>query len=385
MTNLNIGTHWASSWTTAPAPAEGVALHNQTLRMIAHMSIGGRTLRVRLSNGYGTRDLLVGNSHLGLRSQGAGIVPGSDRPLTFGGGASAKIAPGAFVVSDPIELEVPALTDVVVSFYLPQDVGADFQVTGHLNGHQTGYISPPGDFSAAAAMPVTRETEDFLFLSAVEVLAPAGAAGIVALGDSLTDCNISTLDANNRWPDQLARRLAARPSERMPGVMNQGFGGNRILHDSRDESAVRRFDRDVLAQPGVTHVIVLVGINDIRNHTGNPDEVVTAAEMIAGVHQLAVRAHTASLKILCGTLLTFEFETFNPGFYSPEGEAKRVAVNQWIHGCGAFDGAIDFEAALRDPGHPTRMLPKYDCGDHLHPSDAGYLRMGDIIDFSLFD
>jgi lysophospholipase L1-like esterase len=171
----------------------------------------------------------------------------------------------------------------------------------------------------------------------------------------------------------------------MLGVMNQGIGGNRILHDGRGGSGLRRFDRDVLAQPGVTHVIVLLGINDIRNRGGNPDEVVTAEAMIAGLHQLTVRAHARGLKIFGGTLLTFEYETFNPGFYTPEGEAKRQAVNAWIRHSGAFDAVIDFEAALRDPGHPTQMLPLNDCGDHLHPSDTGYLHMGDVIDLSLFD
>jgi lysophospholipase L1-like esterase len=168
--------------------------------------------------------------------------------------------------------------------------------------------------------------------------------------------------------------------------MNQGIGGNRILHDIRGDSGLRRFDRDVLAQTGVTHVIVLLGINDIRNRNQKPEEFVSADEMIAGLHQLALRAHARGLKIFGGTLLTFEYETFNPGFYTPEGEAKRQAVNAWIRrNSGVFDNVIDFEQGLRDPSHPTQMLPIYDCGDHLHPSDAGYLRMGDIIDLSLFD
>ncbi|HEY8694461.1 MAG TPA: GDSL-type esterase/lipase family protein, partial [Chloroflexota bacterium] len=168
-------------------------------------------------------------------------------------------------------------------------------------------------------------------------------------------------------------------------VMNQGFGGNRILHDGRGDSGVRRFDRDVLAQPGATHVVVLLGINDIRNRVQLPDEFVSAEEMIAGLRQLTVRAHAGGLKIFGGTLLTFENETFNPGFYTPEGEIKRQAVNNWIREGGAFDAVIDFEAALRDPSRPTQMLPKWDVGDHLHPSDAGFLHMGDVIDLSLFD
>lgn len=376
--------HWVGTWTTTPAPVEGVALGNQTIRMIARLSIGGDRVRVRLSNACGTRRLAVGAAHVGLRGDGAALVPGSGRPLTFNGAPGITIPAGALAVSDPVDLPVPPLGDLAVSIYLPGDVPASFQVTGHGNAHQTNYLSPPGDFAAATELPVQATTEDFLFVSAVEVLAPRETGGIVTLGDSLTDCNLSQLDANHRWPDQLARRLVARGGRQL-GVMNQGIGGNRILHDGRGDSGVRRFDRDVLAQPGVTHAIVLLGINDIRNRGQLPEEFVSAQEMIAGLHQMATRAHARGIKLFGGTLLTFEYETFNPGFYTPEGEEKRQTVNTWIRESGAFDAVVDFEAALRDPGHTTQMLPKYDCGDHLHPSDTGYLRMGDSIDLSLFD
>ena len=377
--------HWVGTWTTTPAPVEGLALESQTLRMIARVSIGGSTVRVRLSNACGLRALEIGAAHVALRSEGAAIAPGSDRPLTFGGSPRASIPAGALIVSDPVELDVPPLCDLAVSFHLPGSVPETFMVTGHGNAHQTGYISPAGEFTAAAELPVQQTTEAFLFLSCVEVLASDETGGIVALGDSLTDANTSTLDANVRWPDQLARRLVARSGGRPMAVMNQGIGGNRILHDGRGDCGLRRFDRDVLAQPGMTHAIVLLGINDIRNRLQRPEEVVSAEEMIAGLQQLAVRAHAGGIKIFGGTLLTFENETFNPGFYTPEGEAKRQAVNAWIRSSDAFDAVIDFEAALRDPGHPTQMLPKWDVGDHLHPSDAGFLHMGDAIDLALFD
>lgn len=375
---------WVGTWATTPAPIEGIALENQTIRMIARVSIGGRRIGVRLSNAFGLRKLAIGNARVALRAAGAGIIPGSDRPLTFNGAPFTTIAVGALAVSDAVDLDLPPLSDLVISVHLPGSVPENFLVTGHGNAHQTNYISPPGDHTAAPVMPVKRTTEDFLVVSGVDVLAPANTGGIVAFGDSLTDCNISRLDANNRWPDQLARRLVARGG-RMFGVMNQGIGGSRILHDIRGDSGLRRFDRDVLAQTGVTHVIVLMGINDIRNRWQKTDEFVSAEELIAGLNQFAVRAHARGVKIFGGTLVTFEFETFNPGFYTPEGEAKRQAVNAWIRDSGAFDAVIDFEKALRDPSHPTRMLPAYDCGDHLHPSDAGYLRMGDSIDLSLFD
>jgi len=377
--------HWLGAWTTTPAPVEGLELSNQTLRMIARVSIGGRTVRVRLSNAYGARKLEIGGLHIAIRSEGPAIVAGSDRTVTFNGSPSASIPAGALVVSDPIDLDVLALADMAVTFHLPGDMPETFMITGHGNAHQTNWISPPGDFAAAADMPVKATTEAFLFLSSVEVLAPPETGGIVALGDSLTDANTSTLDANCRWPDQLARRLVARSGGRPMAVMNQGIGGNRILHDGRGDSGLRRFDRDVLAQPGVTHVIVLLGINDIRNRAQRQEELVSAEEMIDGLHQLTVRAREAGLRIFGGTLLTFENETFNPGFYTPAGEVKRQDVNAWIRESGAFDAVIDFEAALRDPSHPTQMLPKWDVGDHLHPSDAGFLHMGDIIDLSLFD
>jgi len=379
------GLHWVGTWTTAPAPTEGRSLNNQTLRMITHLSIGGSRLRVRFSNAYGTRKLVIAAAHVALRSAGSDLLPGSDRALTFNGAQSIAIPAGALAVSDAVDLEVAPLADLAVSIYLPGNVPDGFQVTGHGNAHQTNYISTPGDYCCNPDMPVGELTTAYLFVTGVEVLAPAETGAIVTVGDSLTDCNISKLDANNRWPDQLARRLIARRDGRQLGVMNQGIGGNRILHDGRGDSGLRRFDRDVLAHSGVTHFIVLLGINDIRNREQKPEERVSAEDMIAGLSQLAMRSHAHGLKIFGGTLLTFEYETFNPGFYTPEGEAKRQAVNAWIRQSGSFDAVIDFEQALLDPGHRTRMLPEYDCGDHLHPSDAGYLHMGDCIDLSLFD
>jgi lysophospholipase L1-like esterase len=376
--------HWVGTWTATPVPVEGRSISNQTLRMIAHISIGGSMLRVRLSNAYGRKALTIGAASLGLRGAGSEIRPESGRTLTFNGSPSTSIPAGSLIVSDSVELEAPALSDIAVSIYIPGDVPETFQVTGHGNAHQTNYISTPGNFSSESDLPAGDVTSAYLLLNGIDVLAPAETGGIVSVGDSLTDCNVSRLDANNRWPDQLARRIVAQGG-RMFGVMNQGLGGNRILHDGRGDCGVRRLDRDVLAQPGATHLIVLLGINDIRNRGQLPEEDVSAEEMIGGLQQMALRAHAAGLKILGGTLLTFEYETFNPGFYSPEGEAKRQAVNAWIREAGAFDAVIDFEKALLDPDRPTRMLPVFDCGDHLHPSDAGYLHMGDSIDLSIFD
>jgi lysophospholipase L1-like esterase len=378
------GMHWVGTWATAPAPAEGVALGNQTLRMNARISIGGSTLRVRLSNAYGIRPLTVGAVRIGARAGGPGVVPESARTVTFGGERSATIAVGALLVSDPVELAVAPLADLAISIYLPGDLPASFGITGRY-ARQTNYISPPGDFSAEDVMPVGRLTDDWYFVNGIDVLAEASTGGIVTLGDSLTDANISTHDAFCRWPDQLARRLVARTGGRAMGVMNQGLGGNRILHDIRGDSGLRRFDRDVLAQPGVTHAIVLLGTNDLRNRWAKPEEEVTAEQMIAGLKQMAVRSRGNGIRIFGGTLMPFENETFLVGAWNPAREAVRQAVNAWIRDAGAFDVVIDFDKGVRDPEHPTSMLPVYDCGDHLHPSDRGYNRMGDIIDLSLFD
>ncbi len=377
-------THWVGTWTATPAPAEGVALANQTLRMNPRISLGGSTFRVRLSNAYGEGKLRIGAAHIGRRAAGASVVPGSNQQLTFGGATEATIAAGALLISDPVAMDLPPLSDVAVSVYLPDTLTASFQITGRY-ARQTNYISPLGDFSAAESMPVGKIVDDWYFLSGLDVVTETTTGGIVALGDSLTDGNISTHDAYCRWPDQLARRLIARRGGRTMAVMNQGLGGNRILHDQRGSSGLRRFDRDVLSQPGVTHAIICLGINDLRNRMGRPEETVTAPQMIAGLKQLALRAQARGIKFFGGTLPPYENETFFPGAWTPEREAKRQAVNTWIRTGGAFDAVIDFEAGLRDPTHPTRMLPIYDCGDHLHPSDVGYNRMGDIIDLSLFD
>lgn len=376
--------HWVGTWTAAPAPAEAGAISNQTVRMNPRVSIGGDRVRVRISNAYGARPLLVGAAWLGLRDKGPAIVADSHKALTFGTEESATIAAGAFIVSDPVAFELPPLADIAVSVYLPGELTVNSGITGRY-ARQTNYISPPGNFASSSVMPVGSITGEWFFVSGVDVLASPETGAVVALGDSLTDANISTIDAFCRWPDQLSRRLQARPRGRPMGVMNQGLGGNRILHDIRGDSGLRRFDRDVLAQPGVTHVIVMLGTNDLRNRWAKPEEEVNAEQMIAGMKQLSVRAHTRGIKIFGGTLTGFENETFLPGAWTPEREKTRQAFNEWVREAGAFDAVIDFDRALRDPERPVSMLPIYDCGDHLHPSDLGYNKMGDAIDLSLFE
>jgi lysophospholipase L1-like esterase len=379
-------THWIGTWTAAPAPAEGAAFANHTLRMIPRVSIGGTRLRVRISNAYGIRPVAIGAACVGLRRSGPAVAPGSNRRLTFGGDRSATIAAGAFVVSDPVDLAVAPLSDLAVSVHLPEDLPASFGITGRY-ARQTNYISPPGDFTASEVMPVGKLTDDWYFVCGVDVVAASATGAIVALGDSLTDANISTHDGHHSWPSQLARRLVARSSGRPMAVMNQGLGGNRILHDIRGDSGLRRFDRDVLAQPGVTHTIIMLGTNDLRNRWRKPEEEVSAAQMIAGLKQFAVRGHAHGIKVIGATLTPFENALAgrpNQGYFTLDKEVRRLAVNHWIRTNGAFDAIIDFDRVIADPRRSEAIAAPYDSGDHLHPNDAGYRAMGEAVDLKLF-
>jgi lysophospholipase L1-like esterase len=380
------GEKWVGAWATGLVTVDKSAFENQTLRLIVRSTLGGKRLRIRLSNLYGNQKLTIGAAHIGLRDGASErVVAGSDRTLTFGGEGAAVIGPGALLVSDPVDLDVKALSDLAISLYIPGEVPEAFPITGHGNCHQTNYLSVEGDHTAAASFPVKEKTENWYFLSAVEMLAPADTGVVVCFGDSLTEGNLSSLDSNSRWPDQLARRLAARGG-RAFAVLNQGIGGNRILHDMRGDSGLRRFDRDVLAQPGVTHAFIYIGTNDLRNQRGNAAESVTADQMIAGLKQLALRAKAGGLTVYGAAMIPYENETYFPGAWTPAGEAKRQAINAWIraHGMEYFDALIDFDKVVLDPAHPTAMRAEYDCGDHLHPSDNGYRHMGDAIDLKLF-
>jgi lysophospholipase L1-like esterase len=388
------GTHWVVTWGASPARqlgdeaqmrADKLAFDNQTLREIVHTSVGSNTIRVRLSNAYGKETVEIGAAHVALRAEGAGIVAGSDRALTFSGRSSVSIPPNAPVLSDPVKLEVPAASDLAISVFIPKEAeGAGI----HYAAQQTSYIGA-GDLTSAASIPEAATITSWVFLTGVDVLAPESTSAVVAFGDSITDGAHSTIDANHRWPDFLAARLLDRHGKKV-AVLDAGIGGNRILHDAKTNvrfgvNALARFDRDVLAQPGVKYVIVLEGINDL-GHAGTSaplSETVSAEDIIAGLRQLIDRAHEKGLKIFGATLTPFEGTAF-PGYFTPEKEVKRKAVNQWIRTGHAFDGVIDFEKAVRDPDHPDRMLPAYDGGDHLHPGDAGYKAMGAVIPLSLF-
>jgi lysophospholipase L1-like esterase len=367
----------------AAAPPAGPApvrqFNNQTLRLIVRPTLAGQRLRVVLSNAFGTAPLVVGAAHLALRTKdAAGIDPMSSRAVKFSGSASTTIPAGAVIVSDPVDLNLPPSTDLVVDLYVPGDTAASGSpVTMHTGANQTSYVSSTGNFSGSETFPVAATTPSWFIIARVEVLTSPGTGVIVALGDSITDGTRSTPNTNNRWPDLLARRLAQAAGARM-AVLNAGIAGNRVLSDGAGQNILARFDRDVLTQTGVTHVIVLEGINDIGLGRSNP--LPSAADLIAGHRQLIRRAHARGLKIYGGTLTPFE----GAGYWTPEGEAKRAALNEWIRTSKEYDGVIDFDAATRDPKQPTKFLAPYNSGDNLHPSDAGYQAMANAIDLSLF-
>ena len=382
----NYDENWVGTWSTAlHEPNLGVpglsneGFNNQTLRQIVHTSVGGNRFRVRFST-FGAGALVIGEAHIGRSTKGGSIEPGSDRPLTFGGKPSITIPPGALVITDAVELDSPALGDLAISIYVP---GQTAPASWHFEGLQTSYISEPGNFTASTFVPVRSTETAWFWLAGVEVARSSKARSIVAFGDSLTDGTQSTIDANRRWPDQLARRLITEYGDRQIGVLNQGLAGNRLLHDSLGPNALARFDRDVLSQSGAAYVIVLFGAGDISN----PLDEVSADQIIQGHRQLIERAHAKNLKIFGGTL------TPNEGFivpgtsipaFNPTNEAKRQAVNAWIRQSADYDGIIDFDRALRDPGEPTRIQPAYDSGDHGHPNDEGYRQMAKSIDLTLF-
>jgi lysophospholipase L1-like esterase len=360
----------------APALAPPPSFNNQTIRMIVRSSIGGRRARVQLSNAFGAGPLKVGGAHIALRDTESAIVAASDRALTFSGKASFNIPPGADILSDPVDLDVPKLSDLVVSVYVPGEAMAP---TTHLTGLHTTYISKAGDFTKAVSIAEPTTTQSWYWLSSVEVLAPADAALIVAFGDSITDGATSTPDTNSSWPSQLARNLAANKATANLAIVNHGISGNRLLADGAGVSALARFDRDVLAQPGVKWLIVLEGINDIGLGARAADPI-TADDLIAAHKQIIERAHLHGIKAIGGTLTAFSGATY----YSPEGEAIRQAVNQWIRTGNGYDAVIDFDAATRDADDPKQIRAAYNIRDHLHPNDAGYKAMAEAVDLTLF-
>jgi lysophospholipase L1-like esterase len=389
--------HWVSAWSAAmhaPLPFPGLppspVFENQTIRMVVRPTIGGTRVRIRLSNAFGTTALKIATAHIALASKDAKIFPESDLALTFSGKPSITIPPGAPVLSDAADMKVSQFTEIAVSIFLPEKTPAS---TVHFWGQHPTYVSEMGDFSGKADIPNPTAKTSWYWLADVELWTSEQTAATVTLGDSITDGVGAPQGDYTDWPDLLANRLAGEHGPPGLAVLNEGIGGNRILHDGAGVNTLARFDRDVLAQQGVVSLIVLEGINDIgwphmkpKLPNGNAireppfaKELVSTQELIMGLQQIIERAHHHGVRVFGATLLPYE----GADYFSDDGEATRQAVNQWIRTGGAFDGVVDFDAAVRDPNHPNQFREGYHSGDHLHPSATCYKAMADVVDLTL--
>lgn len=386
---------WVQTWGAAPLPPSPAlgpfpatpAFHDQTIRQTVRVSLGGQRLRIRFTNEYGAKPLALGAAFVALSDEKGNIQPGTARRLLFSGQPGTVVPAGAPLLSDPVDLAIKPLTSLSISVYLPEDTG---QCTCHQTGAQSMFVSDSGDFTDKPFAPA-QTLQIRAFLSGVEVQPAAAAKAVVVLGDSISDGVGATVDANHRWPDLLANRLDAKANAW--GVVNMGISGNRILGDGAGQSALARFDRDVLAVPGARAVIIFEGVNDLGISYGHPQgpmaerfkamapsSKVTAESMIAGYRQLIARAHAMGLKVLGATITPYG----GAMYFSAEGEAVRQAINTWIRTGHEVDGVIDFDAAIRDPAQPNQIKDGFHFGDHLHGSDAGYAAMAAAIDLSLF-
>ena len=420
---------WLPTWGTAemllPATAQAakklpVGKQDVTLRQVVHISQGGKRMRVTFTNEFGTTPLRISAAHVAFLSAGSKILLKTDHALSFKGQPGITLAPGQFASSDAVTETVPIFSDLVISTAIPaQDLPA---ITYHAAAHATTFIAPgeqttaeefnspaaappgikPPDIAAVATAPLgdrpiiesdkhpksavggggdlLAQTSSWYFLKDVEVNRTRKSAAVVALGDSITDGTGSTDETNRRWPDVLAPLLAAGKKTAALSVVNEGIGGNRILHEGTGPSALDRYDREVLSQPNARYVLMLEGINDIGNMHRAPADAITEQQLVDAFTSLASQAHSKGMKFIPATILPYG----GAKYYSDDGEAMRQQVNTFIRTSKLFDGFIDFDKVIRDPEHPDRMQAKYDHGDHLHPSDAGYAAMGAAIDLKLF-
>ena len=385
--------HWVSTWAASPMAAtpsplasagdlSAAGFRDQTIRDVVWASAGGRAARIRLSNVFGTRPVTFSQLDIGLSAGGAAVASGTNHPITFAGHAAVTIKPGAEAVSDPVRLNVPAETNLVVSLFTAAATGP---ATYHADAQQDNYLAAGNHAGRDSASPFTTTNGAWFFLDDVDVRAATSGA-VVALGDSITDGYQSTVGANARWPNDLARRFRAAGQARP--VVDEGISGNRLLNGSAcsGQSALTRFSRDVAGRTGARYVILLEGINDIgysldpNSGCTAPNTNVSAAQIIAGYQRIITAAHAAGLMIFGATMTPYQ----GSDYYSAAGEKKRETVNHWIRTSGAFDGVIDFDQAVRDPAAPLKLAPAYDSGDHLHPNDAGYQAMAKKINLAMF-
>ena len=382
---------WVATWGASqqvPEPHNALApddLHDATVRQIFHMSVGGPSLRVHLSNAFGTEALHFTSVHIArpLSPSSSEIDPKSDRPLAFAGSAQVTVPPGAEFISDPLDFAVAPLSNLAITFHL--DSPPDRQ-TSHPGSRATSYYLH-GDAVGAASLIDPKHVDHWFQISEIDVLAKPGAGLVIALGDSITDGRGSTTNGNDRWTDVLAARLQSASKTHDIAVVNKGTGGNHLLIDGLGQNVLARYDRDVLAPAGARWLIVFEGVNDLgglaQNGEVSPTEhAAFVSRVLAAYQQVIARAHAHGLRVYGATITPY----VGSGYYHPGplSEADRQAVNQWIRGTGHFDAVIDFDRVVRDPEHPDQLLPSYDSGDHLHLSVAGYKAMGSAIPLALF-
>ena len=391
---------WIASWassseSTNPDPNEPLlSVEDQTVRERVRVSIGGSQICIRLSNEYGSAPLLIGSMTVAAPNDAASVRPGSIQAVTFGGRNSVTIPAGAPVFSDPVAFPVASGAEISISLYFPKRVATP---TLHALALKRAVISQHGDHTRAEKIEGGAVSESSILVSAVLVPAQSSQRLVVAFGDSVTDGDGSTVDADHNWPSDLIRRLGKTPEGSKVAVVNEGIAGNRLLSDGSGisagfgVSALARFDRDVLALPGLTHIVLLEGVNDIGfpgaklgwSYLADPADVRTPEDLIDAYRQLIYRAHAHGVKVIGATISPCEGFVI-PGYYSESKEAFRQAANKWIRTSGSFDGVIDFDAVLQDPDHPSRLLPRFASPDHLHPNDVGYQAMANAIDLDLF-
>jgi lysophospholipase L1-like esterase len=382
---------WVETWGASqqiPEPQNALPaddLRDATVRQIFHLSVGGQTLLVHVSNAFGTEALHFTSVHIAraLSPASAAIEPGTEKALTFAGATEVTVPPGAEFISDPVDFPAGMLGDVAVTFHLDAPPARE---TGHPGSRATSYYVH-GDVVGAANLLDPKKVDHWYQVSGIDVLSDAGGATVVALGDSITDGHGATTNGNDRWTDVLAARLQASAQTRTIGVSNQGIGGNHLLTDGLGPNALARFDRDVLAVAGVRWLILFEGVNDLGGLARNgevpaAEHAARVAQVIAAYEQIVMRAHAQGIRVMGATITPYVgSEYYHPG---PQSEADRQAVNAWIRAAGHFDTVVDFDAVVRDPQQPDRLLPAYDCGDHLHPSPAGYKAMGEAVPLAWF-
>jgi len=376
---------WIGTWASSPqlaepqdTPAE-LASPSVILRQFVQVSAGGRRIRVRFSNAFGTTLLLISTARVAISAGGSAVKSGTEKVLTFNGQKAVSTPAGALIVSDPVDFDLPALSDVAITTELR---GPLSRITSHPGSRTTSYIltgNPPRTSEMSQAIKV----DHWYYINGIDVASPICPGAIAILGDSITDGRGSTTNGNDRWPDVLARRVEAAPETHAIGVLNLGIGGNRLLRDGLGPNALARLDRDVLAQAGIRWLVVLEGVNDIGTRLEareRNESWATAEDIIVAFEQIIMRAHTHGISVFGATMLPFG----GSFYFSPDTEADRQRVNHWILTGGAFDGVVDFDKVMHDPKHPDRLLPAFDSGDHLHPSPLGYAAMAAAVPLSWF-